>query len=131
VLRAPVPEGIFTLSIEADDVAAAAEHAAFADRCRHQYPGAAVEQFETARGVGVGIRRCEETVFAAAASAGQPPTVITGTSQALVPFPEAGLLGTVTGFCPASAGIDIATVFNAAIAHHMTAIAQAAPALSP
>ena len=34
VLRAPVPEGIFTLAIEADDAAAAAEHAAFADRCR-------------------------------------------------------------------------------------------------
>src|ERR1700722_12336569 len=34
VLRAPVPDGIFTLAIEADDAAAAAEHAAFADRCR-------------------------------------------------------------------------------------------------
>jgi hypothetical protein len=209
VLRAPVPEGIFTLSIEADDMAAAAEHAAFAERCRplllravggdadeaawlraelisqldalrstvaasglgylgalagerdqrpvlillgiaataqvfpggidpagllaamlrHQYPGAAVEEFETARGVGVGIRRCEETVFAAAASVDRQPTVITGMSQALVPFPEAGLLGTVTGFCLAFADIDIATVFTAVIAHHMRVIAPGAPAL--
>jgi len=209
VLRAPVPEGTFTLSVEADDVTAAAEHAAFADRCqplllravggdadeaawlraelisqldalrravaasglgylgalagerdgrpvlillgiaaapqvfpdgidpasllaamlRHQYPGAAVEEFETAQGTGAGVRRCEETAFAAAASAGQQPTVITGTSQALVPFPEAGLLGTVTGFCPAAADIDIATVFTATIAHRMTVIALGAPAL--
>lgn len=33
VLRAQVPDGIFTLAVEADDVAAAAEHAAFAGRC--------------------------------------------------------------------------------------------------
>ena len=211
VLRAPVPEEIFTLSVEADDTTAAAEHAAFADRCRplllravggdadeavwlraelisqldelrstvaatglgylgalagerngrpvlvllaiaatpqvfpdgidpagllaamlrHQYPGASVEEFETAQGVGVGIRRCEETVFAAAASPGwPPPVVITGTSQALVPFPEAGLLGTVTGFCPAVADIDIATVFTATIAHRMSVIAPGAPALA-
>jgi hypothetical protein len=32
VLRAQVPEGIFTLSVEADERAAAAEHVAFADR---------------------------------------------------------------------------------------------------
>lgn len=209
VLRAPVPEEVFTLSVEADDMAAAAEHAAFADRCRplllravggdadeaawlraelvsqldalrgtvaasglgylgalagerdgrpvlivlgiaatpqvfpdgidpagllaamlrHQYPGAPVEEFETAQGVGVGIRRCEETVLAAAASDGRTPTVIAGTSQALVPFPEAGLLGTVTGFCPTAADIDIATVFTATIAHRMTVTAPGAPAL--
>jgi len=34
VLRAQVPEGIFTLGVEADERTAAAEHAAFADRCR-------------------------------------------------------------------------------------------------
>src|SRR5580698_2435808 len=34
VLRAQVPEGIFTLAIEADERTAAAEHAAFADRCQ-------------------------------------------------------------------------------------------------
>ena len=33
VLRAQVPEGIFTLSIEDDDAAAASSHAAFAERC--------------------------------------------------------------------------------------------------
>src|SRR5450756_2866722 len=34
LLRAEVPEGIFTLAVEADDATAAAEHAAFAERCR-------------------------------------------------------------------------------------------------
>ena len=34
LLRAPVPEGIFTLAIEADDATATAVHAAFADRCQ-------------------------------------------------------------------------------------------------
>ena len=34
VLHARVPDGIFTLAIEADERAAAAEHAAFADRCQ-------------------------------------------------------------------------------------------------
>jgi hypothetical protein len=201
VLRAAVPEGTFTLAIEADDVAAAAEHAAFADRCRPllllhavrgdaeeaawlraeligqldamrstaaasglgylgalagdrdgrpvlillgiaaapfafpagidpssllaamqrgQYPGAAVEEFATARGVGVGVRRCEETALPA--PAGRPVTIAAGMSQALVPFPEAGLLGTVTGFCYSPADIDVATVFTATIAHHLAVL---------
>jgi hypothetical protein len=200
VLRAQVPEGIFTLAVEADDIAAAAEHAAFADRCRPlllgavggdpeeatwlraeligqleamrssaaadglgylgalagnqggrpvmillaiaatpfvfptgidpasllaamlraQYPGAAVEEFDTARGAGVGIRRCEEAALPA--PAGHPVTIAAGISQALVPFPEAGLLGTVTGFCYSPADIDVATVFTATIAHHMTVV---------
>jgi hypothetical protein len=202
VLRAPVPDGIFTLAIEADDAAAAAEHAAFADRClplllnavggdaeeaawlreellgqlaalrgsvaasglgylgalagdkdgrpvlillglaavpmafpdridpasllaamlRRQYPGGLVEEFATAGGVGVGIRRCEQTAFAAPGSGRQALTLAAGTSQAYVPFPEAGLLGTVTGFCYAAADIDTATVFTAAIAFHMTVV---------
>ena len=211
VLRAPVPEGIFTLSVEADDAAAAAEHAALADRCRplllravggdtgeaawlrddligqlgelrrsaagsglgylgaltgdqdgrpvtillaiaatraafpdgidpasllaamlrRRYPEAAVEEFPTARGTGVGIRRCEETVFTAPAPADRPLlTVAAGTSQALVPFPEAGLLGTVTAFCYAAADIDTATVFTATIAHRMTVAAHDVPALA-
>jgi hypothetical protein len=202
MLRASVPEGVFTLSIEADDVAAAVEHAAFADRCqrlllravsgdadeaawlraeligqldalrrnaaadglgylgalageqdgrpvlillaiaaapialpdgidpasllaamlRTQYPGAAVEEFPTAHGVSVGIRRCEETALPAPAD--RPLTIAAGISQALVPFPEAGLLGTVTGFCFTPADIDVATVFTATIAYHLTVVPQ-------
>jgi hypothetical protein len=41
-----------------------------------------------------------------------------------VPFPEAGLLGTVTGFCLAPQDIDTVTVFTATIAHHMTVVPQ-------
>jgi hypothetical protein len=209
VLRAQVPDGIFTLAIEADDFAAAAEHAAFADRCRPlllravggdaeeaawlraeligqldamrssaaadglgylgalagnrnghpvmillgiaatpfvfpagidpasllaamqrgQYPEAAVEEFATARGTGVGIRRSEETKLPA--PAGQPVTIAAGISQALVPFPEAGLLGTVTGFCYSPADIDVATVFTATIAHHLTVVPDGVVALLP
>lgn len=205
-LRALVPDGIFTLAIEADDAAAAAEHAAFADRCRpmllramggdaaeaawlrdeligqlaalrtsvaasglgylgalagdqdgqpvlillgiaaapmtfpdgidpasllaamlrSQYPEAIVEEFDTVQGTGVGIRRCEETALAALVSGDTSLTMVTGTSQALVPFPEAGLLGTVTGFCYTPAAIDIATVFTATIAYKMTVVPQAA-----
>lgn len=202
LLRAEVPEGIFTLAVEADDATAAIEHAAFADRCqplllravgddaaeaewlraeltgqlaalrqamaasglgylgalagehdgrpalillgiaatplefpdgidpasllaavlRGQYPGAAVEEFPTAQGVGAGIRRCEETSLPSPAPDGRPLTIATGISQALVPFPGAGLLGTVTGFCFTPADIDVATVFTATIAHHMTVV---------
>ena len=42
--------------------------------------------------------------------------------RALVPFPEAGLLGTVTGFCFSPDDIDVATVFTATIAHRMTVV---------
>jgi hypothetical protein len=89
---------------------------------RRQYPGAAVEEFPTAHGVSVGIRRCEETALPAPAD--QPRAIAAGISQALVPFPEAGLLGTVTGFCSSPADIDVATVFTATIAYHLTAIPQ-------
>jgi hypothetical protein len=202
LLHAQVPEGIFTLSIEANDVTAADEHAAFADRCwplllravgddveeagwlqtdliaqlgalrqaaaasglgylgavagdqdgrpalillgiaatpqlfpdeidpasllsamiRRQYPGAVVEEFPTAEGVGVGIRRGEETALSAAASDGPSLTIAAGISQALVPFPEARLLGTVTGFCCSAQDIDLATVFVGTIAYHMTVV---------
>ncbi len=40
VLRAKVPDGIFTLAVEADERTAATEHAAFADRCRPLLPRA-------------------------------------------------------------------------------------------
>jgi hypothetical protein len=209
VLRASVPEGIFTLAIEADDITATAEHAAFADRCqplllravgddveeaawlrseligqldglrrsvaadglgylgalagdrdgrpvlillgiaaapialpdgidpasllaamlRRQYPGAAVEEFPTAHGVSVGIRRSEETALPAPAD--KPLTIAAGISQALVPFPEAGLLGTVTGFCFTPADIDVATVFTATIAYHLTVVPQGLVAVLP
>jgi hypothetical protein len=73
---------------------------------------------------GVGLRRCEETTLAAL-------TMVTDTSRALVPFPEAGLLGTVTGFA-ARLHIDTATVFTAAnIAHHMTVLPQGTASPSP
>jgi hypothetical protein len=203
VLRAGVPGGTFTLAVEADDRTAAAEHAAFADRCaplfsraagadpvragwlrsellsqlgalrstvaarglgylgalagdrdghstllllaiaatplelpddvdpasllaamlRKQYPGAAVEEFPTARGTGVGIRRCETIPLPRGAPDSSPLTIEAGISQALVPFPEAGLLGAVTGFCFTAADIDVATIFTATIAHHLTVIA--------
>jgi hypothetical protein len=204
LLRTIVPEGIFTLAVEADDATAATEHAAFADRCqpllrrsvggdadeaawlreeligqlaelraavassglgylgalagerdgrpvlillalaavtaafpdgidpasllaatlRYQHPGAAVEEFPTANGTGVGIRRAAETAFTVPGATDAPLVAVTGTSQALVPFPKAGLLGTVTGFCYSPADIDTATVFTATIAHHMTALPQ-------
>lgn len=208
-LRASVPEGIFTLAIEADDAAAAAEHAAFADRCqplllravggdaeeaawlrtelvgqlaalretvaadglgylgalagdqdgrpvlillgiavapialpngidpasllaamlRRQYPGAAVEEFPTAHGAGVGVRRCAETALPGPAD--QPSEIAAGISQAFVPFPEAQLLGTVTGFCFTPADIDVATVFTATIAYHLTVVTQGVVAVLP
>ena len=202
VLRASVPEGIFTLSIEADDAAAAAEHAAFADRCqpillrvaegdfsraarlrhdllaqlgalrrsaaadglgylgalagdhdgrpvvillgiaaalvvlpdgidpaslfaavlRRQYPEALVEEFDTAYGAGVGIRRCEEADLAGPESDTESLVIAAGISQALVPFPQAGLLGAVTAFTFAPDDIDVATVFTAMIAYHMAVV---------
>ena len=230
-LRTMVPDGIFTLALEADDETAAAEHAAFADRClpvlaaraaaqpspsveggelrrsviaelgalrramagtglgylgalagehagraalillgiavtpmefpgtldaasllaavtRHQYPGAAVEEFPTAEGTGVGIRRCDELTLplsqlpvsqlplpdaalaaARAAADGDELRIDTGVSQALVPFPQAGLLASVIGYCFSPHDIDLATVFTATIAFRMTAV-QDEPARS-
>jgi hypothetical protein len=209
-LRTSVPEGIFTLAIEADDATAAAEHAAFTDRCQpllllravggdaeeaawlrteligqlaalretvaadglgylgalagdqggrpvlillgiavapialpngidpasllaamlhRQYPGAAVEEFPTAHGVGVGLRRCAETALPG--PAGQPSAIAAGISQAFVPFPETQLLGTVTGFCFTPADIDVATVFTATIAYHLTVVTQGVVAVLP
>jgi hypothetical protein len=210
LLRAQVPDGTFTLALEADDTAAAAEHAAFADRCqplllravggdteeatwlrdeltgqldalrrtvaasglgylgalageqhgrpvlillaiaatsqvfpdgidpasllaamlRRQYPEAAVEEFETAQGVGVGIRRCEESAVPSPAPDMRPLVIDAGISQALVPFPEAGLLGTAAAFCN-PADIDVATVFTATIAHHLTVVPHGLTAALP
>jgi hypothetical protein len=197
-LRADVPDGIFSLAVEADEATARAEHAAFADRCmpllatgpgepsqirralleqlwaarqivaagglgylgalagelngrtrllllgiaaapfelpdgirptsllaallRRHYPGADIEEFPTARGEGIGVRRCGELPLAGRVPSGGPLRIDTGISQALVPFPEAGLLGTVTGFCFTPDDIDLATVFTATIAHRMTIV---------
>lgn len=96
---------------------------------RGQYPGAAVEEFSTDRGVGVGIRRCEAIRLLSGGADGERLTIDAGISQALVPFPGAGLLGTVTGFCCTPADIDIATVFTATIAYNMTVIPQPSPSL--
>jgi hypothetical protein len=193
-LQADVPDGIFSLAVEADDQTATAEHAAFAQRCmplllraapddaerhradlitqlsglrqavkatgmsylgaiagphrdraalivlgvaampmefpgdvdaasllaalaRHRYPGAAVEEFETLSGTGVGIRRCES----------QPGPFgenkeNAGVAEALVPFPEAGMLGAVTGYSYMAEDIDLAATFTALIACRMRAV---------
>ena len=194
-LRADVPDGIFTLAIEADDETAAAEHAAFADRAlplltradpgadperlrssvieqlsslrravagsgvgylgavagqdgervslvllsvtgtqatyppgidpapalaakmREQYPEADVEEFETPAGSAVGLRRLE-------LMPGLPEgyEVAAGVAQAVVPFPDAGLLGTVTGYSYAARDIDSAAVLTAVTACRMRAV---------
>jgi hypothetical protein len=84
---------------------------------RHRYPGAAVEEFETLSGTGVGIRRCES----------QPGPFgrneeNAGVAEALVPFPGAGLLGAVTGYSYTTADIDLAAAFTALIACRMRAV---------
>lgn len=197
-LCAEVPDGIFSLAVEADEAAARKEHAAFADRCmlllthypapaeqmrrevlqqlwaarqvvtagglgylgvlageldgrtslvllgiaaaplevpdsinlasllaalvRHQYPAAEIEEFPTPHGDGVGIRRCDELLVPVDLSGNTSSKIDAGVSQALVIFPEAGLLGTVTAFCFSIDDIDLATVFTATIAHSMTVI---------
>jgi hypothetical protein len=95
---------------------------------RRQYPGAAIEEFPTAAGAGAGIRRCESIRLSSGTADGRPLMIDAGISQALVPFPEAGLLAAVTGFCFTPTDIDLATVFTATIAHHMT-VAPRSPAL--
>jgi hypothetical protein len=89
---------------------------------RHHYPGANVEEFPAAQGEGVGIRRSGELPLPGRVPDAGPLRIDTGISQALVPFPEAGLLGTVTGFCFSPDDIDVATVFTATIAHRMTVV---------
>jgi hypothetical protein len=102
---------------------------------RHQYPApsALVEEFETPHGPAVGVRRCERiTLPGRPGLPGRPDhrqqaggagrAIEAGISQALVIFPKAGLLGTVTGFCPDAADIDLAAVFTARIAHGLIAV---------
>ncbi|MGA2831154.1 MAG: hypothetical protein ABSF03_34155, partial [Streptosporangiaceae bacterium] len=89
---------------------------------RHHYPGANVEEFPTAHGEGVGIWRSGELPLPGRVPGAEPFRIDTGISQALVPFPEAGLLGTVTGFCFNPDDIDVATIFTATIAHRLTVV---------
>ena len=193
-LQADVPDEIFSLAVEADDETAAAEHAAFAQRCmplllridpdnaerhgpdlitqltglrqavkatgmsylgaiagahqdraalivlgvaatpmelpediapasllaalaRHRYPGAAVEEFETLSGTGVGIRRCESRPGPFGGNGENA-----GMAEALVPFSEAGMLGAVTGYSYMAEDIDLAATFTALIACRMRAV---------
>lgn len=103
----------------------------------HTYPGAAVEEFPTADGLAVGIRRCDELFLPvsgiaqavgmdeatlAAASGSDEVRLDTGVSQALVPFPEAGMLASITAYCLNAHDVDVATVFTAMIAHRVTAV---------
>jgi hypothetical protein len=202
-LRAHVPEWIFTLAVEADDDAAAAEHAAFADRCapllsraaagdpagaadlraallgqladlrarvarsgvgylgavtgergdgrpalvllavaatpmtfpaavdaasllaamlRGEYPDAVIEEFETAAGTAVGLRRTGLEPAVPPGPRLQATWLPAAISQALVPFPEAGLLGAVTAYCLDTADVDVATVFSTAISLTLQAV---------
>lgn len=194
-LRADVPDGTFTLGVESDDEAAAAEHAAFADRAlplltraevgtdpaelrasvigqlselrravagsgvgylgavagqdgdrvslvmltvsgtqatfppgadpvpalaaelRERYPEADVEEFETPAGSAVGLRRLE--LMRGLPEGQQVPA---GVAQAVVPFPGAGLLGTVTGYSYAARDIDTAAVLAGVMACRLHAV---------
>jgi hypothetical protein len=89
---------------------------------RHHYPDAQVEEFPAAHGHGVGIRRCGELPLPTAGPDGEPLRIDVGIFQASVTFPEARLLGTVTGFCFTPGDIDLVTVFTATIAHRMTVV---------
>jgi len=206
VLRADVPDGIFTLGVEADDAGAAAEHAAFADQClpallalpdnegadrgglraavvaqlaglrrtvrdqgigylgafagrvedrltlvllavasstvefppqidpasvlavmaREECPEADVEEFDTPAGRAVGLRRVEPL---RGLPEGQQR--IAGVAQALVPFPQAGLLGAVVGYTYTGQDVDVAAAITAVMACRMRAVAAepAAPEL--
>jgi hypothetical protein len=84
---------------------------------KERYPSAAVEEFTTDTGVGVGIRRCESYPLP---SGGQ--VLNAGVSQALVPFPEAALLATVTGLSFPAEAVDVATVFTATMAYRLSLV---------
>ena len=106
---------------------------------RHEYPDAHIEDFPTSTGVGVGLQYVRDQTFDGLLSEGAsgPPTgnesltLRTGIAQALVPFPEAGLLGMAVGFSLTAADLDLAAVFAATIAFHMTlSPQQLSPVLS-
>jgi hypothetical protein len=85
-----------------------------AAKMREQYPEADVEEFETPAGSAVGLRRLE-------LMPGLPEgrEVAAGVAQAVVPFPDADLLGTVTGYSYAARDIDTAAVLTAVTACRM------------
>ena len=87
---------------------------------RHRYPGAAVEEFETLSGTGVGIRRCESQPGPFGRNGENA-----GVAEALVPFASARLLGAVTGYSYTVADIDLAAAFAALIACRMRAVPTA------
>lgn len=91
---------------------------------RHQYPGpsALVEEFETARGQAVGVRRCDQLTLPGPPAERRARAIDTGISQAFVIFPEAGLIGAVTGYCFDVSDIDLATLFTAKIAHGLVPV---------
>lgn len=76
-----------------------------------------MEEFETPTGIAVGLRRLE-------LMAGLPDgyEVVAGVGQAVVPFPDAGLLGTVTGYSYAARDIDTAAVLAAVMACRIHAV---------
>ncbi len=69
-----------------------------------------------------GTRRCAEFHGSFGRHDVQPVRTDAVISQALVPFPGAGLLGMVTGFWLNDQDIDVATVFTATTAHRMKVI---------
>lgn len=108
------PEGIDTASL-------------LAAMLRHSYPEppAPIEEFDTRHGHAVGVRRCDELALPFPGPDGQPTRIDTRISQAMVIFPEAGLLGIMTRFCFDPDDIDLTTVLTVAIAHRRT-VTQAA-----
>jgi hypothetical protein len=70
------------------------------------------------------VRRCETLRLPSGGADGGPLIIDLGISQALVPFPEAGLLGQVTGCSFRPEDVDMATVFTATIAYYLTVARQ-------
>jgi hypothetical protein len=90
---------------------------------RHQYPGAQIEEFPTAHGEGVGIRRSGELPpsrpgFPAPSPSGLGPASLRDWCRS----PKPGCSARSPVFCFSPDDIDVATVFTATIAHRMTVV---------
>lgn len=83
---------------------------------RHQYPEAVVAEFKVASGTAVGMQRIERRAAPSGTGGWNA-----GLAQALVPFPDASLLATVTGYSYLAQDIDIAAVIAATIACRLRA----------